>query len=136
MSIDTRALRAESHPEIGTWIQQNHQLLVDRWCSRALSEIPSAARVHLEVLRDRLPSFLQGIGRSLSQTSNGAENQQYKMAVEHGDQRWDSGWSLSAVVRDYQLLQLVIFEFLEEHLGRSMHYREVMAIGVYIDDAI
>jgi signal transduction histidine kinase/ActR/RegA family two-component response regulator len=136
MSIDTRSIRAEPHPEIGVLIQQNAGLLVERWCRRAVDELPSATRVHYETLRDQLPGFLQGIGRSLTQTGDAAPGQHYKLALEHGEQRWDSGWSLSAVVRDYQLLQLVLLEYLEENLERPLQYREVMAVGVFINDAI
>ena len=57
-------------------------------------------------------------------------------AVEHGEQRRDSGWSLTALVRDYQLLQLVILEYLEESLERPLSCREAMAVGVFINDAI
>jgi len=135
MSIDTRVIRAEPHAEIGLLIRDHAALLVERWCHRAIDELPSAARVHYEVLRDQLPSFLQGMGRSLLQTSD-ATDQYCELALEHGEQRWDSGWSLSTVVRDYQLLQLVIFEYLEENLQRPLQYREVMAVGVFINDAI
>ena len=59
-----------------------------------------------------------------------------KPALQHGEQRWDTGWSLTEVVRDYQLMQLVILEYLEETLGRPLYCREMMAVGVFIDDAI
>lgn len=136
MSIDTRVIRAEPHAEIGSLIQNNARLLVERWCRRAIDEMPSATRVHYKVLRDRLPSFLQSMGRSLTQTGDAAPGQHCELAVEHGEQRWGNGWSLSAVVRDYQLLQLVILEYLEEQLKRQLQYREVMAVGVFINDAI
>ena len=57
-------------------------------------------------------------------------------ADRHGQQRWEKGWSLSEVVRDYQLLRLVLHDFLEDALGRPLTAREASAVGVELDDAI
>src|SRR5687767_4056163 len=136
MKIDTEVIRAESHAEIGTLIQVNAPGIVDRWCGVARDEQTAAQRVHYEVLRDELPAFLQGMGRALRETGDGAARAQHRMAAEHGEQRWENGWSLTEVVRDYQLLRLVILDFLEENLARPLYYRESMAVGVHVDDAI
>ena len=136
MSIDTRVIRAEPHVEVGSLIQRDAGILVERWCHRAIEEQPTAQRVHSEVLRDQLPTFLQAMGRGLMQAGDPAPGQHCESAQEHGEQRWDSGWSLTALVRDYQLLQLVILEYLEATLQRPLRYREVMAVGVFIDDAV
>src|SRR5262249_48945261 len=50
--------------------------------------------------------------------------------------RWEEGWSLTEVVRDYQILRLVVLEFFQESLHRPLNYREVLAIGLAIDEAI
>jgi signal transduction histidine kinase len=134
MSIDTRAIRSEAHVEIGLLIQHDADLLVERWCGRAIAEEPNASRVHEEVLRDQLPDFLRVMGESLAQ--GGDPRRHDESAIEHGGQRWDSGWSLTALVRDYQLLQLVILEHLEETVERPLTCREAMAVGVSINDAI
>ena len=57
-------------------------------------------------------------------------------ATVHGEQRWEAGWSLAEVVRDYQILRLVILDYLEETLERPLDNREVMAIGLALDEAI
>src|SRR5262249_11028176 len=57
-------------------------------------------------------------------------------AVEHGEQRWEAGWSLPEVVRDYQILRLVIFDHLGQTLHRPLRYREMMAVGLALDEAI
>ncbi len=136
MSIDTRVIRSEPHVEIGTLIQRDANLLVERWCDRAIAEQPSARRVHADILRDQFPSFLRDMGRDLRRADNPDPPQHVDSAHEHGAQRWDNGWSLSELARDYQLLQLVILEYLEGTLDRPLRYREVMAVGVFIDDAI
>ncbi|MGI8603932.1 MAG: hybrid sensor histidine kinase/response regulator [Verrucomicrobiales bacterium] len=136
MNIDTRAIRSEPHVEIGSVLERDAALLVDRWCRRAVDEQPTFKRVHYDVLRDGLGTFLQAMGRRLRQTGNPEADQHCASALEHGEQRWDHGWSLAELVRDYQLLQLVILQYLEESLDRPLRYREIMAVGVFIDDAV
>jgi signal transduction histidine kinase len=85
---------------------------------------------------DQLPLLLQARGRALKQCGDSDAHQHFISAVEHGEQRWESGWSLTEVVRDYQLLQLVVLEYLEVMLNRPLLFREVMAVGVFINDAI
>jgi len=135
MSIDTEVIRAESHVEIGALLQRNADAIIDRWCRAARSEEAVARHVHHEVLRDDLPAFLDAMGRALKQSGE-PDASPHRKAREHGSQRWDSGWSVTELVRDYQLLRLVILEYLEDNLGRPLYYRESMAVGVYIDDAV
>ena len=96
--IDPQVLRLEPHGTIGALIQRDADTLVERWCRRAMEEQPHAARAHHEVLRDRLPSFLHALGLTLA-TSDGAEvHAHHSPALEHGEQRWQAGWSLPEVV--------------------------------------
>src|SRR6188472_1843548 len=112
MSIDTGVIRSEPHVEIGSIIQHDAAILVERWCLRAVEEQPTAKRVHYDVLRDQLVPFLNAMGHALKQAGGSHEHRHYKTALEHGEQRWDLGWSLVELARDYQLLQLVILEYL------------------------
>ena len=135
-TIDTQVIRAEPHAEIGALIQCSIDVLVERWCARALAEQTVARQVHHAALRDHLPKFLRAIGQVLSQSGTDGTPQHRLPALEHGEERWVHGWSLSELVRDYQLLRLVILEYLEQSLCRPLHTRETMAVGVFIDDAI
>lgn len=133
--IDTTAVRAEPHLEIGILLKSEAHAIVDRWCALARDEQRAAQRAHQVVLRDELPEFLELVGTSL--TKQGAAGRAPQNAAKaHGSQRWESGWSLSELVRDYQLLRLVVLEFLEEKLQRPLYYREAMAVGIFMDDAI
>ena len=57
-------------------------------------------------------------------------------ARSHGRQRWDLGWSLEEVIRDYQVLRVVLLEHLDEQLERKLNLEEIKAIGILLDDAI
>jgi signal transduction histidine kinase/ActR/RegA family two-component response regulator len=136
MTIDPQVLRAEQHVEIGRALEAQAPALIDRWARRAAQEQPHAARAHEQVLRDQLPEFLEALARSLAEstTADGAPHR--APAVEHGEQRWEAGWSLPEVVRDYQILRLVLFEDLEAALQRPLVRHEVQAIGLALDEAI
>lgn len=136
MPTDTDLLRAEPHAEIGAVVARDADWLVERFCQRALEEQPTARRVHAAALRDMLGPFLKAMGQSLEQSGEVHAPRLLTHAAEHGEQRWDSGWSITEVVRDYQLLQLVLMEHLERVLDRGLRYREFMAVGVFIDDAV
>ena len=127
-------IRSESHSEIGALIESSADLILERWCERAVKDQPTAQRVHAAVLRDDLGKLLRAIGRALRATTDTGVHR--RPALEHGEQRWETGWSLVEVVRDYQLMRLVLLEYLETMLARPLYYREAMAIGVFIDDAI
>jgi signal transduction histidine kinase len=135
-SIDTQVIRSEPHVEIGVLIEESAETLLAEWCRRAVAEQPTAKRVHSDVLRDHFSQLLRAIARALRQTGNQSARQLGEPALQHGEQRWDAGWSLKEVVRDYELMQIVVLEYLEKTLDRPLYLREMMAVGVFIDDAI
>ncbi len=136
MTIDPQVLRAEQHLEIGRALQSRTPALIERWSRRAAEEQPHADRVHEQVLRDQLPQFLQALGRSLAESTTAETAPHRGLAAEHGEQRWEAGWSLTELVRDYQILRIVLFEDLEAALQRPLVRREVQAIGLALDEAI
>lgn len=136
MSTDPQLLRAEPFTEIGLIIQRDAGIILQRWTCRAVEEQPTARRVHHQALLDHFREFLQAMGRSLMETDEARTSGHCHPATVHGEQRWEVGWSLPELIRDYQILRLVILEYLEETLERSLASREVMAIGLALDEAI
>jgi PAS domain S-box-containing protein len=136
MPIDTQSLRSDAFVEVGRVIQRDAGVLIQRWAQRAAAEQPHAARLHHEALLDHLPSLLQSLGRGLEQPLPPDARPHCAPAAAHGEQRWESGWSLSEVVQDYQILRRVLAEYLEEVLNRPLSYREAAAMGLALDEAI
>jgi signal transduction histidine kinase/CheY-like chemotaxis protein len=128
-------LRSESQVAIGHVIERSTKEIISRWAERAMQEQPTAQRVHHDVLVDHLPAFLARLGRSLA-TAGDDSAAPLREAEEHGDQRWDNGWSVTELVRDYQILRVVLAEFLEEALDRRLESRESLVLNVAIDDAV
>jgi signal transduction histidine kinase/CheY-like chemotaxis protein len=135
MIADPESLRAEPFVQVGALLKRDVGLIVDRWCRRAAQEQPSAARVHHDTLRDHLPELLNVLGHSLASSGNGSARR-HGEAADHGGQRWQAGWSLAEVVRDYQILRLVVIEYLDENLGRPLTIRENLALNLVLDEAI
>ncbi len=136
MSIAPHSLWSERFEQIGRLIEDNTEALAERWAKRALEEQPDAQPAHRKDLRNRLPDLLRAMGRSLATAHNAVPAAHTMLALEHGEQRWQLGWRLTEVIRDYQILRLVILEYLDEILDQPLQTREVMAIGLALDEAI
>ncbi|HEX2828292.1 MAG TPA: HAMP domain-containing sensor histidine kinase [Burkholderiales bacterium] len=135
MDLAPYALRAEPHREIGAVLKRDSSLIVDRWIKLAETQHPGAPRVHYAALRDALPEFIESVGRALEQSGPPTSTPR-REAKAHGEQRWEHGWSLSELIRDYQLLRVALLDYLEDALKRPLLYREAMAVGIFIDDAV
>jgi signal transduction histidine kinase/CheY-like chemotaxis protein len=135
MYLDPELIHAEPHTEVGLLIQRSVGILIDRWRSRAVQEQPNAQRVHHEALLDHIQEILSALGRTLAE-SEGPAYQHCLPATVHGEQRWETGWALTEVVRDFQILRLVLLDYLEEVLEGPAVPRAVMAIGLALDEAI
>jgi signal transduction histidine kinase/CheY-like chemotaxis protein len=136
MNLDPQLLRSEQHIEVGGLIQRDADILIEQWSQRALQEQPHAARAHHPVLLDHLPRLLHTLGQSLANSHNSHSAPHHAPAQEHGEQRWEVGWSLPEAIRDYQILRLVVFEYLEETLDRPVSFHESRAIDLAFDEAI
>lgn len=135
MSVRSEAIRAEPHEELGRLLIEHAETIIGRWERRAAEEQPTAQRAHRDALIDHLPNLLSAIADRLrverpEMPAAGA------IASLHGQHRWETGWSLTELVRDYQLLRLTLVDVLENTLRRPLSTREAMAIGLELDDAI
>jgi PAS domain S-box-containing protein len=135
VSTDSNAIRAAQFVEIGQLIVRNAHEMVDAWSRRAIAEQDSAEPAHRSELRNHLPEFLRTVGRAL-QESSVTEHRHCLAAYQHGEQRWNVGWQLGEVVRDYELLRLVVLESLDDLLNRPLQLREIMALGLFLDESI
>lgn len=135
MTTDAGTIRSQSHERLGRLILDSTDDLIHRWQARAVLEQPAASRMHHNALCDHLPQLLAAIARRL-QAQRDTPPDAALLADRHGQQRWESGWSLTELVRDYQILRLVLIEFLEDALRRPLDAREAIAVGLELDDAI
>ncbi len=136
MTTDATVIRAGRYAEIGSIIRRDASILIDRWAKRAGQEQPTAKRVHHEVLLDELPTFLWELGGGLAEAGDEGVPPHCRLASRHAEQRWQTGWSLAEVVRDYRILRLVVLDYLDECLDRPLRLAEAQAVGLALDEAI
>lgn len=137
MSVEPEALWSERFAVIGSILESDYNTIIDRWAERALEEQPNAPHVHFKEMRNALPAMLQAMGRALAECGTAPAMRHCLIALEHGETRWKAGWRLAEVVRDYQILRLVILEHLELMLpSGTLTVREMMAVGLALDEAI
>jgi hypothetical protein len=133
---ETRAIHAEAHERLAILIHRDSLALIETWARRAAEEEPAARRVHHETLLDHLPAFLTALAASLGAVEEDQALQHRLPAFHHGEQRWQQGWTLPEVVRDYQLLRMVVVEYLDEVFKRPLQTREILALNLAFDEAI
>src|SRR5947199_382782 len=80
------------------------------WTQCAAAEQPNARRLHRASLRDHLPELLHALAATLAAAGNGQAEGHARAAKQHGVRRWEDGWSLDEVIRDYQILRRVLLE--------------------------
>jgi PAS domain S-box-containing protein len=136
MTTDPDSVLAQRHSLIGQIMRAHADSIVDRWTQRAVQRAALGRLDHREQLRNKLPYFLDQLGSELTTQGQDRRRELRFAAREHGEQRWQHGWRLDEVVRDYQLLRLVVLEFLSERLPRPLELGEVMSIGAFLDKAI
>jgi signal transduction histidine kinase len=136
MTVNPSTLRSESFAEMGLVLRRDAPAILEAWCLRAAEEQPQAQRVHQQALLDHLPRFLDELGNSLSAAGDNGAAHHFRPALQHGHQRWTDGWSLTEVVRDYQILRLVLVDYLEAKLHRPLGSREHQALSLALDEAI
>jgi signal transduction histidine kinase len=134
--LNAQAIRLERHQRVAELIRRDAALITERWTARARSEQPQQTHLRHDLLLDHLPAFLEGLAESLEATDEDIALRHQLPAFQHGEQRWDNGWSLPEVIRDYQILRTVLIEFLDEALKGHLRLREVLAVDQALDEAI
>lgn len=84
--------------------------VLQRWTNAVRGDLHPAATPRLELV-DHLPSFLDEVARALRARESPETSE---TAIEHGVQRFNLGFSLDSVVREYGALQRAVMAEAEE----------------------
>ncbi|MGE3317134.1 MAG: ATP-binding protein [Planctomycetaceae bacterium] len=134
--VETQSLRTEPFSEIARIIRRDADAIVNLWAVESRRQRPETQSKHWDVLKNALPKFLKAVADSLAERTDEDEEQHVGFAEEHGEQRWATGWDLSDLVSDYQLLRQTVLDYVERERGCPPTFKERSAINLYIDDAI
>jgi hypothetical protein len=127
MNSDPGRIRSKRFEEIGKLIRSSAMEVIDGWMKSARGEQDSASSAHRDELRNQLPMFLEQLGAELVARGTQREPQRDAVARSHGQERWEHGWQLDEVIRDYQLLRIILLDHLEVNLSRKLNLEEVKA---------
>lgn len=119
----------------GRAIRDHSYTIVERWLDR-VQRTALGTNDHRHQLRDHLPSLLDRIGNDLMQGQATTSEASEEMAEKHGRQRWQLGWQLEDVIRDYQTLRPVITEYLLANTNIDMTPAIQARIASLIDESI
>ncbi len=111
------------------FLSERRDQLIERFVSQlGRSSLPPGDLPRSE-LRDSLPKFFDEMTRELSvATGESLPNHHLPAAIEHGVDRWQQGFDLRSVVREYGILRHVILADLDEQ-GVTPTLRELNALS-------
>ena len=111
---------------------RRHEVLT-RWKERVIGTLTPAGTRTLEIL-DGLPRFLEQVASDLA-AGGQRPTAPSPSATEHGSQRFHAGFSVGAVIREYQVLQECILDLAQES-GVELGIDEVRYVACRLSAAI
>lgn len=105
--------------DVATRIRDSLQSIIESWMMQVRREVPGAARLDDDSLKNSLPDFLKTLANVVSTTSE--SGRQERSSIEtligsegHGRLRAkQSGYSLDQVISEYRILRKILFTTLE-----------------------
>lgn len=122
--------------ELGDWLLGSTSSVMKCWEEMVSRELPFPERTaHRSQLRNNLPEYLKALARDLQTGKQGRDAKATPAARQHGIQRWQLGWDLELVVRDYQLLLHAIIDQANQLMDRSITSAEMQNLTRLLQDA-
>ena len=109
--------------------------ITQTWVEHAERTQPDADPQRRAEMIDHLPEQIRGMARAIA-TLNRDMGEAASLATQHGEHRWKAGWRLTEVVRDYQLLRLVLMEHIEAAMDESLPLELRLAMHETLDGSI
>jgi signal transduction histidine kinase len=113
-------------------IKNQRDQLLARWREQ-VRQLPAAANLDTPTINDQVPELLDTLANSLKGENETAETN--AISAEHGLLRWQSGFDVTEVVGEYNILRQCVQDALERNgillTGKSLHI-----INDVFDDAI
>lgn len=130
MTVDPKTFCTDRCEDIGDLLQEHAERIVDLWVARRAE---SSSRT--SGLRDHMPVYVRKLGEDLADGDAPCERHE-SVASLHGKLRWEDGWSLDGLVADFQLLRVVLFEYLNDSPIAPIEFQDTLALSAALDAAI
>jgi PAS domain S-box-containing protein len=105
------------HAGRGAQLRKNQARILENWEKKVRESLPLARRQDRGAILDALPEFLDKLADILShpRPPEALREEEARLAREHGEQRARiSGYSLTHVIQEYEILSRVILDVLDE----------------------
>ena len=118
----TRGRLAEELSTLAARLAERREALVQVW-EKAVKDDPELKTpdsLSVTHFRDLVPKVLESFENRLRSTGfdeSTLASEEHERVIEHGVHRWEQGFSLHELVREWQHLQLTVQEELERHAG-------------------
>jgi PAS domain S-box-containing protein len=123
-------------PALYQYLNERSDDLIERFLSELRKREASASGLTNSALRDELPLLFEQVARVLSPRERESLPDHHLPAAEqHGAERWRQGFDLRSIVREFGILQHVIFQDLKE-LGAEPSLAEIEALLNCLNTAI
>ena len=123
-------------PELGQLLQLHTPAIMRAWEELIEQHLPTSKRTSYRAeLRDHLPQFLRKTGQDFIAGREGHSSTAKSAAREHGLQRWQQGWELELVVRDYQLMYHALLRTACDKLNRDLSSVEAQNLSKVLQEA-
>lgn len=131
--------------ELADRLDAARPLVLDRWRERVLSDsqINGTTRLPRPQFNDHIPVLLEAFARRLrSDESPKGDEEEREMSEEHGRHRWQQGYNLRGMVREWGHLNSVLVTWLDENKASTaareqwadfVRDNESQAIALYED---
>jgi signal transduction histidine kinase len=117
-----------------TLLKENKETIMTQWENQAHQYIESTFGQSSLMLRDGLPTFLDGLIQTLIQTDTNKEQNEKKnldTSKKHGMARAENpNYSIDEVIFEYQLLRFIIFDVLEKDYELSRRERNIIITAI------
>ncbi len=98
---------------VGAFIRERKERLIAEWEQISREENPEAREEVRSQLRNNLPDFLTAYAERLE---SGDREVPRDLAARHGAHRWETGWDVVSLSRDFMILRNVIIQALFREL--------------------
>jgi signal transduction histidine kinase len=120
MSVDPQPETLAQLASLADSLHSRHQAILDTWRALVLTDLTleTASRVSILHFEDIAPQILDSFERRLRIASEAWTRSEQEKSFEHGAHRWQEGYSLREMVREWGHFQACVMEELER-AGRT-----------------
>lgn len=121
--------------QLGRILEQNKNLILEKWEAQARSVIPAAKDKANPALINSLPKLIDTIIETLTSTSpiEKLKLEEKNLATDHGEERAHMGdYTIDQIILEYNLLRQVVFEVIDPEGDMTLKQAKMIWDSIFI----